>query len=36
MKQGNDLADEATRDVFVLIWEAMALLVVEALPCFWK
>jgi len=30
----DDLADEAARDVFALLWKAMALLVVEAFPCF--
>ena len=28
------LVDEATRDRFVLFWEAMAVLEVEAFPCF--
>ena len=35
LKEDN-LADKAIRDVFVLFWEAMTLLVVEALPCFQK
>jgi len=28
------LADEITGDVFVLFWETMAVLEVEAFPCF--
>ena len=28
------LADEATRDVFVLFWEAVVVPEVEAFPCF--
>ena len=32
----NDLADKATSDVFSLLWEAVALPAVEALPCFQK
>ena len=31
-----DLADEATRDIFALFWEAVALQAVKAFPCFWK
>ena len=30
------LADEAIGDVFALFWEAMAVLEVEAFPCFQK
>jgi len=30
----DDLVDKATRDVFDLLWKAMALLAVEAFPCF--
>jgi len=30
------LVDETTRDRFALFWEAMAVLEVEAFPCFWK
>jgi len=32
----DSLVDEATRDVFILFWEAMALSTVEALPYFWE
>jgi len=32
--EGNNLADEATGDEFALFWEAIALLVKEALSCF--
>ena len=31
----DDLADEATRDVFVLFWEVATLPIKEAFPCFW-
>jgi len=30
----NDLADEATRDVFVLLWKTVPLPAVEAFSCF--
>ena len=30
------LADEATRAEFVLFWEAVTELEVEAFPCFWE
>ena len=30
------LTDKATKDVFALFWEAMAVLEVKAFPCFWK
>jgi len=30
----NDLANKVTRNIFVLFWEAMALLAEEALPYF--
>jgi len=33
---GDDLVDEATRNVFALFLEAMALSVEKALPCFQK
>jgi len=32
----DDLANKATRDVFVLFWETAALPVEEALSYFWK
>jgi len=32
----DDLADKAIRDVFSLLWEAVALPAVEALSCFQK
>ena len=32
----DNLADKAARDIFALLWKAMALLVVEAFPCFQK
>jgi len=32
----DDLADKATRNVFSLLWEAVALPAVEALSCFQK
>jgi len=32
--EGDNLVNEATRDVFDLLWEATALPVKEALPCF--
>jgi len=41
VKDGDDLGeeflmDEAVRDGFALFWEAMAVLEVEAFPCFWE
>ena len=30
------LVDEATRDEVALFWRAMAVLEVEAFPCFWE
>jgi len=32
--EGNDLTDKATRDVFALFWEAMALQAKDVLSCF--
>jgi len=32
--EGDDLANEATGDVFALLWKAAVLPVEEALPCF--
>jgi len=32
--EGDNLADEAVRNVFALFWEAVELPVVEALLCF--
>ena len=34
--EGDGLVDEVIRDLFTLLWEAIELLAVEALPCFWK
>jgi len=34
--EGDNLVDEATKDVFALFWEATALLVEEILLCFLK
>ena len=34
--EGNNLADEATGDVFVLLWEVVVLPAEKALPCFWE
>jgi len=34
--EGDDLADEAARDVFALFWEAIVLLAKEVLSCFWE
>jgi len=33
---GDNLIDEAARDMFALLWEAMTLPVEEALFCFWE
>jgi len=34
--EGDDLADEATKDRFVLFWRVIVLPAKEALPCFQK